>query len=562
MASLWQKLLIAKAGQSIQGAVDKRGGWKNLLTSFSKKTPQVAQSALTFTSAPPELKVFDVIDTPPEQLMSLLEEDRAIFGKCLETVMSEGKASTSLLQRRQKVGYARAASYLEIMTKAGIVSSADGTKAPEILAKDLVDAKTLLQHYETFVKSEAAKPPVTTFVRPAAVKQDPLDITVIHSGKIRQFSVAGNKTLHPVLEGEDLAAAIKKTFDGRDIGSVTFDYLTGSADYITDPAKAEPIHDLGLGVRQIYIGKEEELEGIKELKFRLKLDVPPQQNIPSAEQVGKFSLIIINPDQRQAEPVNIFLTQVKLNNVLNEDGKLSSTPATIAVANMAKVAFEKQVAAMRANQPAPIIPAPKIEPITQAPAPFVFQEAAPLVASTVFTAPPASNTVTTFTAAPSPAPLTFIAAPPKQRIDPAKPAANVPMAVRAYPDREESALQSPPKSRWSWSSPLVGFLLLTTTIGGFVTGLLANKRPDSAAAKPDIVATADPRVFVQKSTGEALVPVGYTNVTSKLDWQNMTAPERAVANKIFALEIAKQKEAKEAAAKAQNTTQESHAGRQ
>jgi S-DNA-T family DNA segregation ATPase FtsK/SpoIIIE len=48
-------------------------------------------------------------------------------------VLEFGKASTSLLQRRLRIGYGRAAHLIDMMERDGIVGSADGSKPREIL---------------------------------------------------------------------------------------------------------------------------------------------------------------------------------------------------------------------------------------------------------------------------------------------------------------------------------------------------------------------------------------------------------------------------------------------
>jgi S-DNA-T family DNA segregation ATPase FtsK/SpoIIIE len=59
--------------------------------------------------------------------------DDELFEEAKETVIRSGKASASLLQRRLRVGYARAARLIDLMEEAGIVSAADGAKPRDIL---------------------------------------------------------------------------------------------------------------------------------------------------------------------------------------------------------------------------------------------------------------------------------------------------------------------------------------------------------------------------------------------------------------------------------------------
>ncbi len=60
--------------------------------------------------------------------------DDDLFADAKEVVMQSGKASASLLQRRLRVGYARAARLLDILEQEGIIGPADGAKPRDILA--------------------------------------------------------------------------------------------------------------------------------------------------------------------------------------------------------------------------------------------------------------------------------------------------------------------------------------------------------------------------------------------------------------------------------------------
>ncbi len=62
-----------------------------------------------------------------------LGESDPMFDKALEIVMAAGKASTSFVQRKLKIGYNRAARLVEEMEVRGIVGPANGSKAREII---------------------------------------------------------------------------------------------------------------------------------------------------------------------------------------------------------------------------------------------------------------------------------------------------------------------------------------------------------------------------------------------------------------------------------------------
>jgi len=61
------------------------------------------------------------------------EERDAMFNDAVKLIQESGKASASLLQRRLKLGYARAARVLDELEQAGIVGPVNGAKPREIL---------------------------------------------------------------------------------------------------------------------------------------------------------------------------------------------------------------------------------------------------------------------------------------------------------------------------------------------------------------------------------------------------------------------------------------------
>jgi len=53
------------------------------------------------------------------------EEDDIIIQQAIEVIRSSGKASTSLLQRRLKLGYARAARVMDALEEMGVVGPSE-----------------------------------------------------------------------------------------------------------------------------------------------------------------------------------------------------------------------------------------------------------------------------------------------------------------------------------------------------------------------------------------------------------------------------------------------------
>ena len=68
--------------------------------------------------------------TPEEDVT---DEDEELVEKCIEIIRQEKRASTSLLQRRLRLGYTRAARIVDILEQRGILGPGEGAKPREIL---------------------------------------------------------------------------------------------------------------------------------------------------------------------------------------------------------------------------------------------------------------------------------------------------------------------------------------------------------------------------------------------------------------------------------------------
>ena len=89
------------------------------------------QSAPVFESA-----IHDRMQSTASQQDDVTEEDEELVQKCIEIMRQEKKASTSLFQRRLRLGYTRAARVVDILEQRGYVAPGEGAKPREIL-KDL-----------------------------------------------------------------------------------------------------------------------------------------------------------------------------------------------------------------------------------------------------------------------------------------------------------------------------------------------------------------------------------------------------------------------------------------
>ena len=63
------------------------------------------------------------------------EEGDELYQDAVRVVLESGKASTSLLQRRLRIGYGRAAHLIDLMEQDGIVGAADGPRPREVLKR-------------------------------------------------------------------------------------------------------------------------------------------------------------------------------------------------------------------------------------------------------------------------------------------------------------------------------------------------------------------------------------------------------------------------------------------
>lgn len=68
---------------------------------------------------------------------SIDDSDDPMLNQAIEVVLQNGKASASVLQRRLRVGYARAARLIDILEEQGIVGPADGARPREVLISSM-----------------------------------------------------------------------------------------------------------------------------------------------------------------------------------------------------------------------------------------------------------------------------------------------------------------------------------------------------------------------------------------------------------------------------------------
>lgn len=90
-------------------------------------------------------KMMEIHNTQYTDIMLKLEHphhapdtrtDDELYGEAKQIILAAGKASTSYLQRKLKLGYARAAQIMDKLEEEGIIGPADGASPRKVLGTD------------------------------------------------------------------------------------------------------------------------------------------------------------------------------------------------------------------------------------------------------------------------------------------------------------------------------------------------------------------------------------------------------------------------------------------
>jgi S-DNA-T family DNA segregation ATPase FtsK/SpoIIIE len=113
--------------QRIQSAFISESEVKNLVKYLANTYKDETLAEINFSQESDRKSLFD---------SSLDEEDDDdLYEEARETVISAGKASTSYLQRKLGIGYARAARLIDMLEERGVVGPGSGAKPRDVLVK-------------------------------------------------------------------------------------------------------------------------------------------------------------------------------------------------------------------------------------------------------------------------------------------------------------------------------------------------------------------------------------------------------------------------------------------
>jgi DNA segregation ATPase FtsK/SpoIIIE, S-DNA-T family len=139
------------------GAEKLLGKGDMLITTASNPKPRRVQAAFVDEHEIGKVTDFIKMQSPPDYNDEVVSQpvqisakggvvmdmdtggDDAMYKDAVQCVIESGKASASLLQRRLRVGYARAARLIETMEDQGIIGPADGARPRDVLVSSLDD---------------------------------------------------------------------------------------------------------------------------------------------------------------------------------------------------------------------------------------------------------------------------------------------------------------------------------------------------------------------------------------------------------------------------------------
>lgn len=115
----------------------------------------------------PDCKKIIFFDGTPasekEAYLELNQEERdSLFVQAAEIVVTTQQGSTSLIQRKLKLGYNRAGRIVDQLEHAGILGPFEGSKAREVIIKDILGLETFLSSgKKRYTETESRKAPET-----------------------------------------------------------------------------------------------------------------------------------------------------------------------------------------------------------------------------------------------------------------------------------------------------------------------------------------------------------------------------------------------------------------
>jgi len=159
-------------------------------------------------------------------------DDEPLLNEAAQIVIQAGRASTSLLQRRLKIGYGRAARILDVLEDHGVIGAPDGSKPREILTtswppnnglrdREFAERREMLAVEEILDNVLPSPPPIETvedepFESPQGLRGDEKDEGVESFESSQNFPEDKNDNVLISDEEEFLASQVGEYLDEKD----------------------------------------------------------------------------------------------------------------------------------------------------------------------------------------------------------------------------------------------------------------------------------------------------------------------------------------------------------
>lgn len=119
--------------ERVQSAFISEGEVKKVVKHLADQYKDEVPSEITITGSVPGSKsIFEATLDDDKTL----EDDDELYEEARRAVIEAGKASSSYLQRKLKVGYARAARLIDMLEEKGVIGPGDGAKPREIISRE------------------------------------------------------------------------------------------------------------------------------------------------------------------------------------------------------------------------------------------------------------------------------------------------------------------------------------------------------------------------------------------------------------------------------------------
>ena len=105
---------------------------RHRIASYSQQSQRYVKETQFEYVMPQDIKNNPILEQSYKKHM---EDSQRLYDEIVEFVITSGKASASLLQRRFKLGYNRAARIVDLLEERGIIGPANGSKPREVLVK-------------------------------------------------------------------------------------------------------------------------------------------------------------------------------------------------------------------------------------------------------------------------------------------------------------------------------------------------------------------------------------------------------------------------------------------